>query len=282
MDNRLLTAIRAREASFTKREIRIVAYLSARPEAIVMESGAVLADKIGVSPMTLTRFFRKLGFESAAAARESVKDDLYGARASRIASRFESYKAAQHRSDDTDLSMAGIALQKAIALRPTAAWKDIVRLTAESDMVYVTGFQTMRYLADGLCQRLRYIRNNVVPLDTMDGVFGNMFTDTVPHKTLIMIDNFRYAAEGPLLLGTAVKAGIDVVFFCDEFCDWATDQTPHLVVLPNESNFFMGMPAGLHFALNLLIQDVIAALGTRVDTHMEILSRIQDELGQFL
>lgn len=274
--------MREQEASFTKREARIAAYLSARPEAIAVESGAVLAEKIGVSPMTLTRFFRKLGFDGAAAARESAKDDLYGPRASRIASRFESYKAAQQRNDSTDLSMASIALSKAIALRPTPAWQQIVRLTAEADMVYVTGFQSMRYLADGLCQRLRYVRNTVVPLDSMDGVFGNMFTDQVPRKTLIMIDNFRYAAEGPLLLRTAVDAGIDVVFFCDEFCDWAAGQTPHAVVLPNESSFFMGMPVGLHFALNLLIQDTIAALGSRVDAHMEILSRIQDELGQFL
>ena len=282
MDNRLLIAIRAREASFTKSEARISAYLSARPEAIAVESGAVLADKIGVSPMTLTRFFRKLGFEGASAARESVKDDLYGPRANRIASRFERYKASQQRDDNTDLSMAGIALQKAIALRQTKTWSEIVSLTADADMVYVAGFQSMRYLADGLCQRLRYIRNNVVPLDTIDGVFGNMFTDNVSRKTLIMIDNFRYAAEGPLLLKAALDAGIKVVFFCDEFCDWAAGQTQHLVVLPNESNFFMGMPVGLHFALNLLIQDTIAALGSRVDGHMEILSRVQDELGQFL
>ncbi|MBU1174714.1 MAG: MurR/RpiR family transcriptional regulator [Alphaproteobacteria bacterium] len=282
MQNRLLNAIRAQASALTKHEARIAAYLSARPEAIAVESGAALAEKIGVSPMTLTRFFRKLGFDSAAAARESVKDDLYGPRASRIASRFESYKASRTRSDDTDLSMAGIALGKAMALRRTDAWAEIVRLTAEADMVYVAGFQSMRYLADGLCQRLRYVRNNVTPLDTVDGVFGNMFTDQVSRKTLIMIDNFRYAAEGPLLLGTAAEAGIDVVFFCDEFCDWAKDQTPHVVVLPNESSFFMGMPVGLHFALNLLIQDVIAALGARVDGHMEILSRIQDALGQFL
>ena len=282
MNNRLQTAIAEKEGSLTKREARIAAYLAARPEAIAVESGAVLADKIGVSPMTLTRFFRKLGFETAAAARESVKEDLYGPRASRIASRFESYRSARNRNDETDLSMANIALQKAIAVRQTRDWDAIVKLTAEADMVYVTGFQSMRYLADGLCQRLRYVRNNVVPLDTVDGVFGNMFTDRVKRKTLIMVDNFRYAAEGPLLLKTATEAGIDVVFFCDEFCDWAKDQTPHLVVLPNESNFFMGMPAGLHFALNLLIQDVIAALGPRVDAHVEILSRIQDELGQFL
>ena len=282
MDNRLLAAIHAQEKSFTKSEARISAYLSARPEAIAVESGTVLADKIGVSPMTLTRFFRKLGFEGASAARESVKDDLYGPRANRISSRFERYKASQQRSDNTDLSMAGIALQKAIALRPTKTWAEIVSLTAEANMVYVTGFQSMRYLADGLCQRLRYVRNNVVPLDTIDGVFGNMFTDNVSHKTLIMIDNFRYAAEGPLLLKAARKAGINVIFFCDEFCDWAVGQTPYLVALPHESNFFMGMPVGLHFALNLLIQDTISALGPRVDGHMEILSRIQDELGQFL
>ncbi len=85
MDNRLLTAIRAQEASFTRHEARIATHLGARPEAIAVESGAV----------------------------------------------------------------------------------------------HVAGFQSMRYRADRLCQRRRYVRNNVVPLDTVNGVFGNMLTDDV-------------------------------------------------------------------------------------------------------
>ncbi len=282
MSKRLLSAIQEQKASLTRHEARIAAYLCARPEAIVVESGAVLADKIGVSPMTLTRFFRKLGFQSASAARESVKNDLYGPRASRVASRFESYKAALDRSDDSDLSLAIAALQKVIAVRASGTWGEIVRLMAEADTIYVAGFQNMRYLADGLSQRLRYVRNGVVSLDTVDGVYGNLFTDSVPKKALIMIDNFRYAAQGPVLLDAAVAAGIKVVFFCDEFCDWATGKSPYLVALPNESSFFMGMPIGLHFALNLLIQDIIALLGPDVRPHVEILSRVQDELGQFL
>ena len=106
------------------------------------------------------------------------------------------------------------------------------------DSVYATGFQTMGYLANGLVQRLGYVRANVHELDGTDGVYAKLLTDPAPKRTLIIIDTFRYGRNGPVLAKAARDRGADVVIFCDELCDWAAPITPYVVALPSEAGFF--------------------------------------------
>jgi hypothetical protein len=57
--------------------------------------------------------------------------------------------------------------------------------------------------------------------------------------TLIMIDTFRYGAHSPLL---ARERGVDVVVFSDEFCEWASAITPHVLRYPAETRFMLSLP----------------------------------------
>ena len=59
-------AIARAEENFTQKERRISAYFLARPEAILIETNSEIARKLDISPMTLTRFYRKLGFDDFA------------------------------------------------------------------------------------------------------------------------------------------------------------------------------------------------------------------------
>lgn len=284
MTDDIAAVIARANESFTKLESRIAAYLLGRPEAMVVETSAEIAEKLDVSPMTVTRFFKKLGFDNSAAARANTKRQLYGGGASRIGHRFESFAANRAADHDTDgdLNVAVTGIRRALELRQGPVWRDAVRLVAESDSVHAIGFQTMRYLADGLCLRLGYVRGNVRLLDGGDGVYAALLADPAPRRVLIIIDTFRYGAHGPVLARAARERGVEVVVFCDEFCEWAASVTPHFLVFPSESRFFVGMPAGIHFALNLLIQDVIAALGETVHDQIEILSSAQEMFGQYL
>ena len=53
--------IRGSETSFTKLEQRVATYLIGRPEALALETSAEIAQKLDVSPMTVSRFFKNLG-----------------------------------------------------------------------------------------------------------------------------------------------------------------------------------------------------------------------------
>lgn len=279
----LAQAIASAGKSLTKLEQRIANYILTRPEAVAIESSAEIAKTLNVSPMTVSRFFKKLGYESSSEAKSQIKVELYGPSTSRIGHRFDDFSTARTSRDprsDQHVALAGI--NHALKHRETMRWKEVVRTVAESDGVFAVGLQTMHYLAAGLAMRLRYVRNNVVALDGSDGVYGEFFSSDAATKALIIIDTFRYGANGPRLARAATARGAEVIVFCDEFCEWANEFTDKVIVFPSESYYFLGLPVGINFALNLLIQDVIGALGGRARAHIERLSVSQDLFSNFI
>jgi DNA-binding MurR/RpiR family transcriptional regulator len=283
MNKDLAALIASRHADLTKLERRIAAYLLANPTALAVDTSGTIADHAHVSPMTVTRFFKKIGFENAAAAKDEVKRQLYGAELSAIDNRFEEFRRSRGSLDqDAYFEAAIAAASRACEYRTLPIWRQIVDSVAHADSVYATGFQTMGYLANGLVQRLSYVRANAHELDGSDGVYAKLLTDPAPKRTLIIIDTFRYGRNGPVLARAARERGAEVIIFCDELCDWAAGITPYVVALPSESGFFFRPTTAIHFSLNLLIQDVIDTLGDSVRDQMKRLSDAQELFGQYM
>jgi DNA-binding MurR/RpiR family transcriptional regulator len=279
----ILVAIERASATFTKLEAKVAAYLTGRPEAVLVETSAEIAEKLDVSPMTVTRFFKKLGFEGSVTARSELKQQLFGNSTTRVDHRLASLTASRGHGDSNqaDFEVAVAGLRRAHRLREEQLWKDVVELIARSDSLYITGFQSMRYLAEALSIRLSYLRGNVHQLDGHDGVYAPILGDRSTARTLIIIDTFRYASHGPLLADLAKRRGFNVVVFCDEFCEWAAKITRNVLIFPSENHFFIDMPTGIHSALNFMVQDVISALGGAVDDQIALITEAQDTFGQF-
>jgi DNA-binding MurR/RpiR family transcriptional regulator len=268
--------------SLTKLERRIAAYLTANPNALVVDTSATIAKRAYVSPMTVTRFFKKVGFDNAADAKDLAKRQLYDGSPEAVGARFESFRSTPGRQDqDAQLAHATEALRKASEIRTQPMWQHIVHAVAHADSVYAVGFQTMRYLANGLVHRLNYIRPNALELDGIDGTYAQLLTNPRPNKLLIIIDTFRYGRNGPLLAQAAQEQGVEVVVFCDELCDWATKFTSNVVALPMEPDLFLWPSTAIHFSLNLLAQDVIDEIGDGVTEHLKRVSKAQDTFGQY-
>lgn len=267
----------------TKLEQRVAKYLLAHPDAILADTSGAIASQAFVSPMTVTRLFRKLGYENAAAARKQVARQIAGHVPAAIDSRFDQFQ--RHRSQiekEGDVRHALGYIQRAAEVRNTPLWAQIVQLTAHADSVFATGFQSMAYLATGLVGRLGYIRPNVHELTGADGVYAPLFADTSPRRLLIVIDTFRYGRNGPVLCRMARDKGADVVVFCDEHGGWAREITPYVVSLPSESGFFFRSTIAIHFCLHMLVQDVIDTLGEPVRQQLERMSEAQALFGQYL
>jgi DNA-binding MurR/RpiR family transcriptional regulator len=275
-------AIAQHAEGFTRLEKRVAAYLMANPDVLLVDTSASIAERVGVSPMTVTRFFKKLGFESAAAAKRKAKRQAFGPDAVRIGSRYAQFRESKSPIDaDTLLQIGTAAIRRACDMRSQPAWREIVDHVAHADSVYVTGFQTMSYLARGLSMRLGYVRPNVHELDGSDGVYAKLLADPASARTLILIDIFRYGRNGPVLAKAARERGADVIVFCDEFCDWAAGITPYVVALPSTTTLFFRSDTAIHFSLSLLEQDVIDAYGENVRRQMELLSEAQELFGQY-
>lgn len=279
----LSSAIASAQHEFTQKERRIAAHFEARPESIIFDTNAEVAKRLGMSPMTLTRFFRKIGFKDSTDARAQIVAQKYGPSNSRIDQRFADSNARAATTDaqkTRDLSYASV--EAAFLLRDREIWADIVDLVADADAVHVTGFQTMFYLADGVFRRLSYLRDRVHLIDGIDGVYAGLLPSGTAREVLIMMDVFRYGAHGPQLAKLATERGIDVIVFADEFCDWASDITPYVLRYPAETHFFLAMPQGITMGLNLMLQDVSAKLGSAAGERVKRLSEAQDYFGLFL
>ena len=276
-------AIARAESRLTQKEKRISSYFLARPEAIFIETNSEIARKLDISPMTLTRFYRKLGFNDSADARSKTIQHTYGPDNYRVDQRFET-SFSHRRSEDSQagLELSHASIDAAFSLRDSELWSEVVECVSNSDAVHVTGFQTMYYLADGFSRRLSYLRDRVHLVDGIDGVYAGLLPAPGEKVALIMMDMFRYGAHGPMLAKLARERGMDVIIFADEFCDWANGITPYVLRYPAETHFFLAMPQGISTGLNLLLQDVSGKLGKRAKQRVRKLSEAQDHFGLFL
>lgn len=283
MPLRIEDIIRESGASFTKLEQRVATYLAGRPEALALETSAEIAERLDVSPMTVSRFFRKLGYERASDLRTRARQEMSGPQSRRIGDRYESFiraKASQDSAEQRAFVEAGI--DAALALRASPRWQAAVTCLAQADFVAIVGFQLYHYLATGLAMRLNYVRPGVKVVSGLDGVYTEVFTQAGGTKCLLIIDMFRYASDGPKLARHAKESGHDVILMCDEFCDWGSRYADHVFAFPNEGQFFLPMPVALHFGLNLLYQDVVCALGDEATEQVEKMSRYQEVFGAFM
>src|SRR4051795_2546138 len=78
LETKVLQPLRDGYDRLTKTEKKLAGYFLSRPECLVLETAATIAGNVGVSPMTVGRFLRKLGFDGVSDVRHSLKADLYG------------------------------------------------------------------------------------------------------------------------------------------------------------------------------------------------------------
>ncbi len=78
LETKVLQPLREGYDRLTKTEKKLAGYLLSRPDCLVLETAATIAGNVGVSPMTVGRFLRKLGFDGLSDMRHQLKADLYG------------------------------------------------------------------------------------------------------------------------------------------------------------------------------------------------------------
>lgn len=276
MGNDFIELIKNTDARFTKLEQRIASFITLRPELLLLNTSAEIAAQLDVSAMTVSRFFKKLGYKNSSDARKKVKADIYGPMPTRIGHRFENYLTRADQHDNQELESLQHIIMAAYHQRQASQWQAIVESLSFSRNLYGIGMQTMHYLAQGFCDRLKYIRPNIHILNAADGIYPQIYNKDAAKDALIIIDTYRYGADGPKLAEMAQRLGIDVIVICDEFCEWAAPITDKIIVLPHENQFFMGLPTGIHTVLNLLLKDIILILGKSTEDRLTRISAGQD------
>jgi DNA-binding MurR/RpiR family transcriptional regulator len=286
LEAKLLQPLRDRYDRLTKTEKKIASYLTSRPDCLVLETAATIAGNVGVSPMTVGRLLRKLGFDGVSDVRQSLTSDLYGPEAGSLWSIDRRYRAFAKREASTfnrrnSLDAELAAIRKAYEFVETPLWEQAVDSFAHADRVFVSGLHMARGLAQEFISRLEYIRPGVHLADGQNGHYADMLFDEASRVAVMLIDFYRYDKATQQAARLARKRGHEVHIIADSFCLWAYKTTDRVFSLPTSTGLYWHSTAAMSVLLNLLVNDVIRALGKTVPKRIAGVLRAQKAFDQF-
>ncbi|CPR13607.1 MurR/RpiR family transcriptional regulator [Brenneria goodwinii] len=127
------------EGNLTPAERTLWAYINANLENIAFENGATLAQKSGVSPNTVSRFCRRLGYKGLKGLKEDLRDEV------RVKSLLNTTLLARVEQQNDDLTVhlnnEIEALVKFWEQIGSQHWQDIVQCVSQAEHVFVCGFR---------------------------------------------------------------------------------------------------------------------------------------------
>src|SRR4030095_7887565 len=131
LEAKVLQRLREGYDQLTKTEKKLAGYLQSRPDCLVLETAATIAGNVGISPMTVGRFLRKLGFDGLSDVRHQLKDGLYGPDGGSVGSTARRHQAFTRRDkgqfslqDSLEADLA--AIRQAYEMTTTPLWANTV------------------------------------------------------------------------------------------------------------------------------------------------------------
>jgi DNA-binding MurR/RpiR family transcriptional regulator len=286
LETKVLQPLREGYDRLTRTEKKLAGYLQSRPDCLVLETAATIAGNVGISPMTVGRFLRKLGFDGLSDVRHQLKAGLYGPDGASTWSIDRRYQAFTRRDkehfslqDSLDAELA--AIRQAYEMTTTPLWVRAVDSFAHADRVFVSGLHMARGLALEFVSRLEYIRPGVHLADGQNGHYADVLFDDAPRVAFLLIDFYRYDKATQHAAEWAKRRGHEVHIVADDYCLWAHKVTDRVFNLPTSTGLYWHSTAAISALLNLLINDVIRQLGKAVPKRIDKVLQAQKTFDQF-
>ncbi|MGH8234462.1 MAG: MurR/RpiR family transcriptional regulator [Rhodanobacteraceae bacterium] len=251
------------QGRLTPSERRIATYLLHNLEGIPFETAASLGNQTGVSPMTVSRFLRTIGYRGLAELKNELRDE---------APWLKLYRTPPTKGGDTlaqRLEGEVQALASVYELARHKPWREVVKRVAHADRVTVASFPFVRFLGLAWADLLRHVRSNVTSADGSDGAYADLLLDSTRDSCVVLIDMRRYSKPFRVLAEEVAARGIPMVIVCDSSCYWANDLTPLTLMLPAKQERTWHNISALMTLFSLLLDSVITELG-------DVYPRIED------
>lgn len=234
---------------FTISERRLATFFLQHLEELPFETAASIADRVGVSPMTVGRFIRKLGYS-----------DLRGIKSALRAGSGEngtlSRQITRKLFDNAPLESKVKALGDVHRLPASAEWSGIVSLLSTAQRVHVASFQLGRFIGLGFASALQTIRPHSYFADGTDGGYIDALLDSDPRCCIVLIDFRRYSRHFRLLAEEAALRKIPVVIITDVYCHWAREVTERVLLLETDFDSSWERIGVAQSLLELLLVDI--------------------------
>jgi DNA-binding MurR/RpiR family transcriptional regulator len=240
-------AIRRDLKACTPAEQKLATFFLNHLRELPFETAASIGRQLEVSPMTVGRYIRKLGYVRL----DDIKQEL----------RDEGWNSTPPFNDAfvSDPLKAKIrALTEVYQLPHAPEWSRIVRRIAHASEVHVASFEVGRYLGIGFTAFLQALRPGVHFAESGDGSFADILLDPDPDLCLVLIDARRYARNFRLLAEEAAARGVNTVILTDVYCHWARTVSDDVLMI--ETEFGVRSLSMLQILMELLLAAVAAEL----------------------
>ena len=213
--------------NYTPSEQKLATFFLNHLEELPFETAASIGERVTVSPMTVGRYIKKLGYADL----REIKDEL------RADSRERSWNlsdASRVAYSHAPLKARIEALVNVYKLAETSEWPQIVRLLAHAPIVHVASFQVGRFMGLGFASILQRLRPRVYFSDGGDGSYADILLDPEPNACLVLYDIRRYSTHFRMLAEEAAARKISTIILTDVYCHWARALTEHVLMIETE------------------------------------------------
>jgi DNA-binding MurR/RpiR family transcriptional regulator len=272
----LALRLQAMDGALTRSEAVIAQWLLHNQAALGLETGASVAAKTGVSEITVSRFLRRLGYRGLSALKRELQTSgtarLPG---SELYLRLLDGELGALLRRDAEAVLA-IATQVA---RPE--WADAIAAIDAADEVFVTGFQTVKGVAEDFARRLAIVRSGVRFLVAHDAGLAEWIEGGRGRRCLILVDTVPYAREAEPVVRLAARSTMTVVVATDELNTWAARHTPFVFFVASKIGTFVESTGPLASMLNLVTHAVAARAPDRSASRLAAWPGLLRDLGLF-
>jgi len=220
----LRAAILARYDTLSKRLKQVAHYILDEPNAVALETLAVLAQRCGVQPSAIVRFSQAFGFEGASQMQRLFRDGLlstnavleYGERIRRfnqVVSNQQVNAPAQVLNEFVQGNV--MALQHLDESIDPQQFAQAVELIGRADTVFVAGFRRSFPVAAYLAYSLHQVDKKTVFIDAVGGMTRQQLHGITAADLLLVVSYFPYAEEVVYLIDIAIEHGCKVVSISD-------------------------------------------------------------------
>lgn len=220
----LRAEIVARYETLSKRLQQVARYVLDQPNAVALETLAVLAQRAGVQPSTIVRFAQAFGYEGATQMQRLFRDGLlsgdvsigYRERVREFAENVDARRVGGPSQVLAEFVQGNIlALQNLEESVDGADLSAAVDMIARADTIYVAGFRRSFPVAAYLAYSLHQVDKKTVFIDSVGGMTRQQIHAITPRDLLLVISYHPYAEEAVLLIDAAVAAGAKVLSISD-------------------------------------------------------------------
>ena len=237
--------------SYTPSEQKLANFFLNHLNELPFETAASIGKRVEVSPMTVGRYIKKLGYADL----RGIKDELRG---SSVGEAFLAGAGSSSAFAEASLRAKIKGLEDVHKIPESSDWPRIVSLIASASRVNVASFQLGRFMGLGFANFLQALRPAVYFSDGSDGSYADVLLDPDPNACLVLIDFRRYSRHFRLLAEEAAARNVPMVILTDVYCHWARALTDNVLMI--ETDFGIRSLSMAQLLFELLLAAVAAKL----------------------